>query len=106
MTKAMERNIDACEIWSWRRMLRVAWTVKKTTESILQELGEIREGLSLLQRATRQKMMFFGHVMRADRRFGERDDADMRRGGGGGGGGVDDRRKGGWRRYWWERGWT
>ena len=66
MTKATKRKIDACEMWIWKRMLRVAWTESITNESILQELGEVRGDLSLLQRATRQTMMFFGHVMRAD----------------------------------------
>ena len=39
-TRAMERKIDACEIWIWRRMLRVAWTEKITNKSILQEINK------------------------------------------------------------------
>src|SRR6218665_173428 len=61
----MERKIDACEMWIWKRMLRVAWTKRRTNESIVQEIGEMRGRLSLFQRATRQKMMFLGHVMKA-----------------------------------------
>src|SRR6218665_3574639 len=75
MIDACEMWIDACEMWIWRRMLRVAWTEKRTNESILQELGELRGGLSLLQKATRQKMSF-----RARNEGGERDDVGVRRG--------------------------
>src|SRR6218665_1315631 len=65
-TKALEKKIDACKEWIWRRMLKNAWTERRTNESILQEIGEMREGLSLLERATRQKMMRFEHVMRTN----------------------------------------
>jgi len=63
---AMEKKIDASEMWIWRRMLRVSWTEKRTNESILRAIGRARGDLSLRQRAAKQKMMFFGHVMRAD----------------------------------------
>src|ERR1700733_12711757 len=49
-----------------RRMLKVSWTERRTNESILQEIGHLRGSLTLGQRAERQKLMFFGHVMRAD----------------------------------------
>src|SRR6218665_808821 len=39
--------------WIWRRMLRVDCTERRTNEAILQEIGEMRGGLSLLLRATR-----------------------------------------------------
>ena len=39
---------------------------KEKNKSILQEIGELMGGLSLLQRAIRQKMKFFGHVMREE----------------------------------------
>ena len=47
-------------------MLRVSWTEKKTNESILMDIGQARGVLSLRQRAAKQKMVFFGHVMRAN----------------------------------------
>src|SRR6218665_2280526 len=64
-TRAMEKKIDACKMWTWRK-LRVAWTERRTNELILQEIWKMRGDLSLLQKAIRPKMMFFGHVMRAD----------------------------------------
>src|SRR6218665_1069352 len=68
-TKAMEKKIDASEMWIWRRMQRVSWTEKRTNESILMEIGHARgnmSAMSLRQRAAKQKMMFFGHVMQAN----------------------------------------
>ena len=65
-TKAVEKKIEACEMWIWRKMLRVSWTEKRTNESILKEIGHLRGSMTLGQRAIRQKMAYFGHVMRAN----------------------------------------
>src|SRR6218665_2147479 len=65
-TKTMEKKIDACKMWIWRRMLRVALPERRTNEARLQEIVAMRGGLSLLQRATKQKMMISEHVMRAN----------------------------------------
>jgi len=47
-------------------MLRVSWTEKRTNESILMEIGQARGDLSQRQRTAKQKMLFFGHMMRAN----------------------------------------
>src|SRR6218665_2967377 len=50
----MEKKIDSCKMWIWRRMLRVAWTERRTSLSpiiILQEIWAMRGGLPLLHRA-------------------------------------------------------
>ena len=65
-TRAMEKKIDASEMWIWRRTLRVSWTKMRTNQSILMEIGHTRGDLSLRQRAAKQKMMFFCHVIRAN----------------------------------------
>ena len=65
-TKELEKKIDACEMWIWRRMLRISWTERRTNASVIQELGKLRGDLTLQQRAIKQKMIYFGHVMRAD----------------------------------------
>ena len=44
MKKAECRRIDAFELWSWRRLLRVPWTARRSNQSILKE---IRPGCSL-----------------------------------------------------------
>ena len=64
-TKNMEKKINACEMWIWRKMLRISWTEKRTNESIRMEIGLENEE-SLKQFATRLKLRFFGHVMRSD----------------------------------------
>ena len=35
MTEQLEKNIEAAEMWFWRRMLRLSWTEKKSTEDRL-----------------------------------------------------------------------
>src|ERR1700757_5133302 len=65
-TKALQKKIDACEMWIWRKMLRISWTEKRTNVSVLQEIGEMRGELTLQDKATKQKLMYFGHVMRSN----------------------------------------
>ena len=36
--KAEHQRIDAFELWCWRRLLRVPWTVRRSNQSILKEI--------------------------------------------------------------------
>ena len=47
--KTERRRIDAFELWCWRRLLRVPWTVRRSNQSILKEIspGCSLEGLML-----------------------------------------------------------
>ena len=47
--KAECQRIDAFELWCWRRLLRVPWTVRRSNQSILKEIspGISLEGLML-----------------------------------------------------------
>ena len=47
--KAEQRRIDAFELWCWRRLLRVPWTIRRSNQSILKEMspGCSLEGLML-----------------------------------------------------------
>ena len=47
--KAERRRIDAFELWCWRRVLRVPWTVRRSNQSILKEInpGCSLEGMML-----------------------------------------------------------
>ena len=65
-TKALDDNIAACEMWMWRRLLGISWKERRTNESVLQDIGQLRGDMSLLQMIIKQKLMFFGHVMRTD----------------------------------------
>ena len=59
--KAECRNIDAFELWCWKRLLRVPWTTKRYNQSILKEIspGCPLEGLML-----KLKLQYFNHLMR------------------------------------------
>ena len=58
--KAEHQRTDAFELWCWRRLLRVSWTARRSSESILKEIspGYSLEGLML-----KLKLQYFGHLM-------------------------------------------
>ena len=59
--KQLERQrIDAFELWCWRRLLRVPWTARRSSHSILKETSPeySLEGLML-----KLKLQYFGHLM-------------------------------------------
>ena len=37
--KAEHQNIDAFELWCWRRLLRVPWTARRSNQSILKDIS-------------------------------------------------------------------
>ena len=37
--KAERQRIDAFELWCWRRLLRLPWTARRSTQSILKEIS-------------------------------------------------------------------
>ena len=37
--KSEHQRIDAFELWCWRRLLRVSWTVRRSNQSILKEIS-------------------------------------------------------------------
>ena len=37
--KAEHRRVDAFKMWSWRRLLRVSWTARRSNQSILKEIN-------------------------------------------------------------------
>ena len=37
------RRIDAFELWCWRKLLRVPWTVRRSNQSILKEVSRRTE---------------------------------------------------------------
>ena len=59
--KAERRIIDAFELWCWRRLLRVPWTVRRSNQSIL---GEISHEYSLEGLMLKLKLQLSGHLMR------------------------------------------
>ena len=62
--KAECRKIDAFELWCWRRLLRVPWTARRSSQSILKEISP---GCSLEGLMLKLKLPYFGHlIQRAD----------------------------------------
>jgi len=57
--KAESQRIDAFKLWCWRRLLRVPWTARRLSQSIIKEINPeySLEGLKL-------KLQYFGHLMR------------------------------------------
>ena len=58
--KKAEYQIDAFELWCWRRLLRVPWTARRSKQSILREIGP---GCSLEGLMLKLKLHYFGHFM-------------------------------------------
>ena len=64
INKAEHWRIDAFELWCWRRLWRVCWTVRRSNQSILKE---INPEYSLEELMLKLKLQYFGHLMqRAD----------------------------------------
>ena len=59
--KAEHQRIDAFELWSWGKLLRVPWTARRSNQSILKEINPQHslEGLML-----KLKLQYSGHLMR------------------------------------------
>ena len=64
--KAEHRRIDAFELWCWRRLLRVLWTARRSSQSILKEISPeySLEGLML-----KLKLQYFDHLMQRSDSF-------------------------------------
>ena len=60
MKKAEHQRIDAFELWCWRRLLRVPWTPRRPSQSILKEISP---GCSLEGLMLKLKLQYFGHLM-------------------------------------------
>ena len=56
--KKAECQIDVFELWCWKRLLRVPWTARRSSQSTLKEISPeySLEGLML-------KLQYFGHLM-------------------------------------------
>ena len=88
--KAEHWNIDALELWCWRRLLKVPRTARRSNQSILKETNPeySSEGLML-------KLQYFGHLMQ---RVNSQERTLML-------GKIEDRRRG-WQRMIWLNGIT
>ena len=58
--KAEHQRIDAFELWCCRRLLRVPWAARRSSQSILKEISP---GCSLEGLMLKLKLQYFGHLM-------------------------------------------
>ena len=58
--KAEHWRIDALELWCWIRLLRVQWTARRSTQSILKEISP---GCSLEGLMLKLKLQYSSHLM-------------------------------------------
>ena len=62
--KGEHQRIDAFALWCWRRLLRVPWIARRSSQSILKK---INPEYSLESLMLKMKLQYFGHLMwRAD----------------------------------------
>ena len=66
MKKVECQIIDAFELWCWRRLLRVPWSIRKSNKSILKQISpdSLLEGLLL-----KLKLQYFCHLMQSSGSF-------------------------------------
>ena len=86
--KAECRRIDAFELWCWRRLLRVPWTARRSSQSILKETSP---GCSLEGLMLKLKLQYFGHLIRRAESFEKTLIL----------GKIEGRRRRGWQRMRW-----
>ena len=60
--KAERRRIDAFELWCWRRLLRIPWTARRSSQSVLKEISP---GCSLEGMMLKLKLQYFDHLMQS-----------------------------------------
>ena len=89
--KAEHRRIDAFELWCWRRLLRVPWTVRRSNQSILKKISP---EYSLEKLMLKLKLQYFGHFLRKTDSFEKTGKMP---------GKIEGRRRRGWQRMrWWD----
>ena len=57
------KRINAFELWCWRRLLRIPWTVRRTNQSVL---NAVKNPIPLETKMTRAKLQYYGHCIRKD----------------------------------------
>ena len=58
--KAECRRVDAFDLWCWRRLLRVPWTVRRSNQPVLKAISP---EYSLEGRMLKLRLQTFGHLM-------------------------------------------
>ena len=59
--KAEHRRIDCFKLWCWKRLLRIPWTLRRSNQLILKEIGPEYSSEGLM---VKLKLQYFGHLIR------------------------------------------
>ena len=57
------RRIDSFELWCWRKLLQIPWSARITNKSVIEELKATHPLEALIKK---QKLSYFGHIMRRE----------------------------------------
>ena len=63
VSQTSKKRLDAFEMWALRRLLRISWTERMSNDRVLTLAGVRRELIQLIQK---QKLRYFGHLIRHD----------------------------------------
>jgi len=63
MTQADKERLEAFEMWTWRRMLKISWVDKVSNAEVLQK---VQENKSILDTVQYRKFRRIGHILRHD----------------------------------------
>uniref|UniRef100_A0A8D8L8K4 Craniofacial development protein 2 n=1 Tax=Cacopsylla melanoneura TaxID=428564 RepID=A0A8D8L8K4_9HEMI len=61
LTETIMKKIEAFEMWTYRRILKIKWTDKITNEEVLRRLNKDKEILFTIKK---RKLEYFGHIVR------------------------------------------
>ena len=60
ITAETKKNLEAAEMWFYRRMVRISWKEKRINESILEETNHERS----INTIRKRQLKFLGHICR------------------------------------------
>ena len=63
MTKEDTKRLEAFEMWTWRRILKISWTEHQSNEEVLRKVQEER---TLMNTIRKRQTNWIGHILRGD----------------------------------------
>jgi len=63
ISKADRKKIDSFELWCWRRILRIPWTMKVTNKNVI---VRVKPEMTLEAMMVKLRLTYLGHVMRRE----------------------------------------
>jgi hypothetical protein len=63
LTKEDTKRLEAFEMWTWRRILKISWTEHQSNEEVLRKVQEER---TLMNTIRKRQTNWIGHILRGD----------------------------------------